>query len=355
MSPDDYLKYLQSQRAKRVYDYPIEVMRDYIITKRPDLVVDVIDVDAMTANVFQQISNNYGPLDFVLQDLKSKLLLTCSEFERKQLGQIPVGSIYTDDPNGWVISTPMGVPVIGIHTGVMHLCYYTSRAIVSFYRIDDKGATTQISLPEDACREIVLRYVNACLVLLGDRRQETIRNSHNALDARQKHFSDHLCSSMEMFILGHEFGHVRIGHLQSIRLCSALDKVRCFTTTSHKEEFDADAWSQERMSWIKHNEDAIPAEECWLVSGGVAVFSAFRIIEKIIELLPDIAPDLDRSSDLGGFNAATGTHPPSLDRRRALLGKLSDSFSLEDADYIDAEEICRLMDRITLQFEDLDR
>ena len=355
MSPDEYLKHLQRKLAKHYLDFSTDSVRAYLEENRPDLVhwrpgLTDEEIDQQVDRVVNEVRRNYGPLDSVLAAIKTKLVRTCDPCGREEIAAVPVGSMFTEDPNGWVIRSPNGAPVVGVHTGVMHLCYWTSNAIAVVHEIDGQGSRRR-NLTTEEMRTISRRLLNSCITLITGG-QVVPQDVHNPLNFAQLHMGCYIMDSMEMFIVGHEFGHISLGHLDESPLCSS-DGIQYYLTSCQEEEYKADKWSLDRMLWIKANEAAIPKEEWWLVNGPSLALSALLALEKAEDVLVRITPRFLKDAPKQVLTMSNSTHPPTLRRRTNLLEDMARQLGAEDPDYQEAKDLAAFLDTIVDIFDEV--
>ena len=158
---------------------------------------------------------------------------------------------------------------------------------------------------------------------------------------------------MELFILGHEFGHICLEHLEQVESPTCLPEVRYYVSTSHQQEYDADEWSQMQMLSIKKKSDTFFKRGGGVVSGPGTAMSALLALEKTAELFPKYLGTISTSKSTPTMRMSSETHPSTKSRRDRLLNHMADELSKRDGDYLQAVEHSHLLDDVIDRFENV--
>jgi hypothetical protein len=229
------------------------------------------------------------------------------------LKDIPVGCLPTRTLNAGAYRTPRGGAVILLDQGVIFHLGMLVRCYVAFrtWRTPDPYCRDH---PQGAFAETILRLAQFCTS--GDvaylRKIETWNCP--SLPAHDE-LVEAVATSIEIFIMLHEFGHVELGHLAGgCALSLTLEPAGELTlyTNSEQQEFEADQFAFSRYCEIRDRPDDV-AFGCGLL------FHFFNLCEII-------SPPKIR------------THPPALSRwhrirEAANLSKYPQSW----ANYLDEE------------------
>jgi hypothetical protein len=142
-------------------------------------------------------------------------------------------------------------------------------------------------------------------------KQYFIQSSH------QKLFYE-LLNSFELFIIGHEYGHVLAGHLSNKVFIRKISGVNInIIETNWKEEFEADSIGLNLLLNSLDKSNLGPF--CYL---GPEIFFIF------LDLIDRISSYLNEGLEIS--DAGSITHPPSVDRKLAIREYLNNSLKSDD-------------------------
>ncbi len=138
-------------------------------------------------------------------------------------------------------------------------------------------------------------------------------------EERYIHLSDMLRTSMETFVLAHEYGHVVCGHLNSEKTKGQMlgtAEVEEFKT-NWNQEFEADVKGLELMLAVRGKQGFDLSLNFW---GADLFFACIDMLERAVGILSCGDPKVGLSA----------THPPTPLRRESLRQVLRNSLSAED-------------------------
>jgi hypothetical protein len=151
-----------------------------------------------------------------------------------------------------------------------------------------------------------------------------------------------LRSSMELFVLGHEYGHLLAGHLDDRNTCAAMlpDVDAKEIATSWKQELEADAIGLELMLCAQMKKGWDLALSFW---GADFFFGCIDVVERAVGILRDGKEEMSLSP----------THPPTALRRKTIRDLLRHSLKNEQSAAAEAaiqlsEIVHRIVDELWL-------
>jgi hypothetical protein len=227
-----------------------------------------------------------------------------------------LGTIATGRVNGLAIAVPdVQTRIILIEAGLFNFANLMCKSVaaaIPMTGLTNDGNLSFSTSPEDIDRlleqnfEPVRRFFDALTsyVIRGDAQAA----EPYALEGHQVHLADLLRDSMETFIIGHEMGHITLGHLDGKRALRAVagnlqaDAVEA----SWEDEFQADFIGMHLMirSLIRERKVDV-ALSYW---GADLFFGCVRVVENTVSIL--ISGE--------AVTSASETHPPPEMRQRAL-------------------------------------
>lgn len=237
------------------------------------------------------------------------------------------GSLPTGRVNGVALKVPDTDQVIVlIEDGLFGFANLAAKAVARLFPFkgDEDGrlifstASSDWQLQFTAKPEVSERFLELILAyILGG-------HPHKAKaylpDANYEVVSSVLCGSMELFVLGHEYGHFVCGHLNEGSTRKAMiggedsDKI----ATNWQQEFEADVRGLEYMLAVMGKRGFDLSLSFW---GADFFFCCIDIVEKAVSTIRTGSSDVHLSS----------THPPTNMRRELLHSVLKNSVPEEHA------------------------
>ena len=151
--------------------------------------------------------------------------------------------------------------------------------------------------------------------------------SQYILEAPFNNISDHLRLSMEVFIMGHEYAHILLRHLDSAETSKqVLDSEDVFNISySWQQEFDADGLGLPLMITALHEQGRQYLDLSYC--GADLFFSSYEIIERAKCILKNSTDEFYWKE--GKIDGKLGVHPPSEKRREHLRKIMEYQFGSE--------------------------
>jgi len=227
---------------------------------------------------------------------------------------VPHGTIHADEANGMCFSTPFG-NIIFLSYALRHFLYYMN--VFFFGR--------QYGIKEG---DILYSLLLAVRIMMGKESLDFELDPRGRLPKSIRRKIDELTDWQMLFVIGHEYAHHYLGHLESSgalksneRIFDISDKINQFTY-SQKCEFDADLNSITQYNGPVGELDT-------LLNGGFWFFLFIELYERVEDYL------FPKGSH-------PRTHPKPLERIRMLRANTDQSYGMsknqlekiiEDNDY----------------------
>jgi hypothetical protein len=282
--------------------------------------VDIKDIENQARAMFKiecptrfQDPLGYSMLSAVCDQIetaarKLSLTLPITLPPRPHVGTLPVGSV-----NAMTIAVPGSDECLVVfETDLVVFAIALSKAIArAMYIGRGQDGKPAIFFKSSDLREIVrhdetifLRFIETVVayLVLGTPSAAPMYEPDLKSDFIAKHLSD----SMQLFIMGHEYAHIMLGHLNSRKVKAPLggleiDKIE----RDWKQEFDADGWGLVLMLHAMQAKGMDLALSYW---GADFFFSCYEIIERGLSLLSTGSESQQLDS----------SHPPASERRKLL-------------------------------------
>ena len=280
-----------------------------------------------------------NPLSYrIMVGLADRLKKAGEDLEIKPWPELAVGSLRTGQINALTLAIPrQNEYVVAFEDGVFTYALLLSKIIaqtMKYHFVEDGGVSLSVK-EEDILQtiaanpEILSRFteVVAMYAIYGD---PSRARQYILPDRVQIITSQLLLNSLELFILGHEYGHAIAGHLSSAkRTASLLPGAEATAEAEAEVEEIAYAWSQEyeadfigmhlAIAAMRLAEKVDVALSFW---GADFFFSSMDVMDKAVSLL--------RHGD--ETRIQLGSHPPHTNRRDFLRESLKRSAENEIAE-----------------------
>ncbi|MGE0705299.1 MAG: hypothetical protein AB7P22_15330 [Vicinamibacterales bacterium] len=210
-----------------------------------------------------------------------------SPHEAAVLRDIPVGGLPTNDPNAAAIRAPSGDPAVVVNTGMTHLLYRCANALVG-------SQPTRLTRAMWSEQQAMIWIVQGCVAMATGTASVGFERVPTFTDPLRMTGAASLADCATAFIVGHEYGHVQLGHLRGgtvsrLHLLSGLDapSVEVYQKR-HEQEFDADRKGAEFAVLFNRQTHRPPSQ---------TVFLAIAFFFQIVRVLDICAgSSLDRAS-----------------------------------------------------------
>lgn len=275
------------------------------------------------------------------------LAVSAAEMNLKITHKPLLGTLATGRVNGMAVGlddTP--TRIILLEHGLFGFANLMCKAVASaFPMLPDAGDgrlgfstdTAEVARKLDADDAPVERFFDALCSYV-------VRGNPHAAEAyaappRVDRLVSTLRASMEMFIVGHEIGHVALGHLDGRRAPEAItaDLEAQTVRTNWQQEFEADAIGLLLMVRTMIREHGLDvAMSYW---GAHLFFGCVEIVERTVSLLATGEPATWRGS----------SHPPTQQRQAMLQQVLERHVDAEDA-VRGAVSLAGVLDEVLAQF-----
>lgn len=258
-----------------------------------------------------------------------------------------LGTIATGRVNGLAIAIPdVQTRIVLIEAGLFNFAYLMCKSVAAAIpmagmskdgRLSFSASLDDIDRSLEQNSEPIRRFFDAltAYVVRGDAQAA----EPYALRGHQIHLADLLRDSMETFIIGHEMGHVTLGHLDGKRALRAVapDLQAEAIEESWQEEFEADFIGMHLMIRSLNRDRKVDvALSYW---GADLFFGCVHVVENAVSILT--------SGET--VTSASETHPPPKMRQMALRQLLLETVQPPSAGE-DAAQLANIVDGVVDRF-----
>lgn len=212
---------------KRIFN--VENSDDYLLKYRAEQIAD----DARLTRVFLKIrmrSENWNFSEYFKSDFFENYIETLPNEQKNKCKDISCGTIYLKEANGYCMKTDFG-NIIVISFALKHFLYY-----MNLFHL---GAQYDLEI-----QDISNSFLIAIRTMLGTESLDFELDSRGDIPEELHLEVEDIVNGQMMFIIGHEFAHHYLNHLEQastgyIKL-SATDENTPFYNYSQKRELEAD-------------------------------------------------------------------------------------------------------------------
>lgn len=297
-----------------------KVLEDHLLKLRANAILDHMRAIRVFAERFKHSQEVSLSKWYRNNDRDNKYLDNISKGNLRKLSKVPAGTAMINRANAICMKLNEG-NIIVVSEKMMYALY--------FFNIFIYG--TSLGFDEQEC---FIGYVIALRTYYGYESIDFDLDSRGVFDDETEGHLQKLTTDQYNFILGHEYAHHLLGHLDDSKLIDECnfggDKTGRLTHYKHrfKEEYDADWHAIKNVTGNNKFKDD-------LTNAAFSCFLFFYVLESVDEYL----------SPRG--NSKPRTHPPALDRISQLRKRVRSSFGINN-DYL--ENVQKYVDQITLHF-----
>ena len=210
--------------------FNIKTSSDYLLRLRADQIEDNIRLKRVFTSLRKNLKNKWNFTQYFESNLYKTYLSYLPESERLICEQIPHGTIHASEANGFCMKTPHGNIIVLSYALRTFLYYMNVFKFGDYFGIDSGD---QLNAFVIAIRTILGKE---SLDFEIDNRGDIPKEVHEEIEI----FTDW----QMLFIIGHEYAHHYLGHLESSKLVyhshGQKDKANGFYNFNQKLELEAD-------------------------------------------------------------------------------------------------------------------
>lgn len=266
-----------------------------------------------------------------------------------QLPTVPtVGSLPVGEMNAWTMRVPNTEDcVIVVHTGLALFLNRMLKIVLSIHSLTDRQAYDVIDRSNDNWTSEFTHVVEQAIARDGTYEKHFVLTLLFYLIAGDPNLAPpihesplvtpiraHILHYTEMFVVGHEYAHIAMGHVDAsaAKRCMALGRhemVAC--DWSHQQEFDADLMSINLIAAHSAERflDKVPPLHFMNISGGDFFLGCADLMDEAL-------------SDVRGKRLVAATHPAATERRRLIKSSLDEITQCDSTIY--AQEYQTILD-----------
>ncbi len=225
--------------------------------------------------------------------LTANLIASLPPQHRQQLERIAIGVLPTKSVNAWVMPVPSGGEVIGFDFGTMSFMLAVNKILLSRVNLFGFEPTLDFEAAAQRAAATVKSFFGA-----EDLPRFTIA-------PRRMLVASSLSNAQTAFIVGHELGHVLLGHTRRYHDRGPAEH-------PHDQEFAADARGAELVvsSFTQSHNPLFGAADTALGQSGPDIFFTYMVFMERVLKIPS--------------HVTSPTHPSSKERRAKLRDRFWD-------------------------------
>ncbi|UKB81396.1 hypothetical protein [Chryseobacterium sp. MEBOG07] len=293
-----FYPFLSKEEIKIIFN--IKSSEDYLLKLRAEQVENNIRLKRTFNKLQKKIGVNWSFTNYFESNQYKYYLKKLKPDLREKCKDIPHGTIHLNDSNGLCIKTPFG-NIIVLSYSLRQFLYYMN--IFHFgHQLGIKDIDTFHS------------FILANRIRLGTESLDFEIDPRGKLPKSIKRKIDYLTDWQMLFIIGHEYAHHYLGHLENSTIMKSYDRINYLTSNvqfyTYKQEceFEADKNAITNTLYNKHDQTE-------LLDGAFLFFSYLDMCDKVEDyLFPKINYSL--------------THPKPLDRIQKLRQCINEEIGL---------------------------
>lgn len=303
-----FYPFMNKTEIKRIFN--IQTPEDYLLRLRAEQVETEVRLKRTFSKLSKILGDKWSFTNYF--DTKQyKKYLNKLKLERKNLCvNIPHGTIHSSEANGMCVKTPFG-NIIVLSYALKEFLYYMN---LFFYG-------NQLGVKED---DIMYSFILSTRIMLGYESLDFEIDSRGKLP-KSIHKTIEFKTNWQMnFIIGHEYAHHYLGHLESYSKLKSHDKINVIGekinhyTYSQMCEFEADKHSITEANFSD-------SEKREFIDGAFLFFISLHLLYRVVEYL---YPQQGNSA----------THPEPLDRMWKLRMSIDEKIGMSKGELKDFTE-----------------
>lgn len=279
-----FYPFMSKEEIKQAFD--IKSSSDYLLRFRAEQVETEIRLKRTFSKLKKKFGHKWSFTNYFESNQYKKYLSKLSPELRKQCINIPHGTIHSKEANGLCIKTPFG-NIIALSYSLRYFLFYMN--LFQFgEHLGVKG------------KDISSAFILAIRIIFGKESLDFEIDTRGKLPKSIKREIDKLTDWQMQFIIGHEYAHHYLGHLENQSILKSYDGLNLDSqriqhyTYKQKCEFEADVNSINKTTYNKDDKSE-------LLNGAFLFFMSLHMYGKIEDY---IFPR----------NGRPRTHPEPIDR-----------------------------------------
>lgn len=294
-----FFPFMDKSEIRQIFN--IKSSEDYLLRLRAEQVESDMRLKRTFSKLKKKFGKNYSFTNhFEANQYKSYLKNLTPQYRQASL-HVPHGTIHSNDANGMCLNTPFG-NIIVLSYALRHFLFY-----INLFHFGSQLGLKSI----DKLQSFIL----AIRIMIGTESFDFELDPRAKLPRSIKKKIDYMTDWQTLFIIGHEYAHHYLGHLENKSILNSHNRVRFITepikfyTYNQECEFDADRNAINNTIYNNY-------EKTELIDGAFLFFSFLDMYDKIEDYL---FPKMNYSK----------THPEPIDRIWHLRDSIDESVGLK--------------------------
>jgi|JI10StandDraft_1071094.scaffolds.fasta_scaffold27279_6 hypothetical protein len=293
-----FYPFMDKKEIKQIFE--IKSASDFLLRLRAEQVENDMRLRRTFSKLKKKIGKKWSFTNY-FDSKQYKEYLNNLKQNRKEICQdIPHGTIHFNEANGMCLKTPFG-NIIVLSYGLRHFLFYMN---VFFFG-------KNLGVKEI---DITHSFLLAIRIMIGTESLDFEIDSRGRLPKSIRRQIDFLTDWQMRFIIGHEYAHHYLGHLDKRLVLKSHDRVKYggnkvqYYTYEQKNEFEADLHSVIESTYPD-------VDKSELINGAFMVFIFFSMYDKVVNYMFP-----------GRVNSS---HPEPLDRLTTLRATVDSNTGLK--------------------------
>jgi hypothetical protein len=259
-----FYPFMSKEEIKRIFN--IKSSEDYLLWLRAEQVETEIRLKRTFSKLKKKFGSNWNFTNYFESNQYKKYLSKLNPELRNKCLDIPHGTIHSNEANGVCIKTPFG-SIIVLSYSLRHFLFY-----MNLFQFGE-----QLDVKQE---DINSAFILAIRIMFGKESLDFELDTRGKLPKAIKREIDALTDWQMQFIIGHEYAHHYLGHLdnqsvlKSHNRFSVIDEKIKHYTYKQKCEFEADINS---INEANYNDN----DKSQLLNGAFLFFMSLHIYDKI--------------------------------------------------------------------------
>lgn len=293
-----FYPFMDKKEIKQIFK--IESASDYLLRLRAEQVENDMRLKRTFSKLKKRIGDKWSFTNYFESTQFRKYLKYLKQERKRFCTNIPHGTIHSNEANGMCFQTPFG-NIIVLSYALRHFLFYMN--VFHF--------GSQLGIKEE---DSFYSFLLAVRIMMGKESLDFELDTRGKLPKSIKRQIDFLTDWQMSFIIGHEYAHHYLGHLETksilkshTKVLAIGDKIQHYTHR-HKCEFEADLHSIIESTFS-------PADKIEHIDGAFMFFTYLSMFDKVENYL---SPRIGYSS----------THPEPIDRIWKLRESVTENIGL---------------------------
>jgi len=274
---------------------------DYLLKIRAENISNNIRLHRLFISIRKKYNNNWSFSDYINSKLFNEYLYCLPKNIRDRCNNIPTGLVHLNEPNGYCEKTPFGY-IIVISEALQHFLYFMNLFALG----------SQLGLDKD---DVYASFFIAVKTMLGTEALDFEIDSRGDIPSNIHRVIQNSTNWQLKFIIGHEYTHHYLGHLD----CGLLKKVGVNSNSCSTNRISVYSYNQNLEFEADLNSISSAKNKKFKNSLTIGAFYFFHFLDLFETVINYISPKSSLSID---------SHPKAIDRLWKLRESLDENIGI---------------------------